>query len=629
MAKLGTSRNPGEARALPPTLQMKIGRALQSYLSELRNVFPEVNPVGEAIEDFFLEPSEQMTADMAAGNPYAVIDPRPNTRNINPAVVDTAALLPVASVAKIAATPAAAATATGMGLLGLQMGGLGARRGLLGAPTSRFAGPGRSQRGAVGPLRDYDVENNLIGEDDGLLSNIESSIAPIKLPRGRGKDLSEAKRELKAAELELKNWRSMTPNEQQKYAKERGQKLSRADNSIKDRAKQARKNVNALENMRETKSTVPGAKRVGYPGVYKKPSQLAAESEARVAPENPAMQRLFGVNRDDLFEMNKTRVGPQSQLLKRPASGRVPTSEATDAVMSPENTARLLENIDVAKKEAPGLTKGMLPWYLMDPVFERQVELLGYDEAVRLFNQMQSMTGMTSPNSGVAMEIARGLGANYLYEKNRLDDFIKYGGIAEKNRNRVSDFPPDMMDIPGHMTHSTAHAKPMKKFLDAGGVVDMDSVKVPSYIEAAGVPGHPNIPFQTRTPVGDAHFARGIGLADARAGGDWGKSITSPELRAIEDWWYTDIAQPSGIEGVPAQALSWGLYAPQTGVKTDIGAGKLELLSEHIMRRAKQTGVTPEEMRDLILSGKAYGIGATGLLGGLLSESLYQPETSM
>lgn len=187
MAKLGTSRNPGEARALPPTLQMKIGRALQSYLGELRNVFPEVNPVGEAIEDFFLEPSEQMTADMAAGNPYAVIDPRPNTRNINPAVVDTAALLPVASVAKIAATPAAAATATGMGLLGLQMGGLGARRGLLGAPTSRFAGPGRSERGSVGPpsddITDFETPMAIVDADFDDVIPLDPPARPKKKPK--------------------------------------------------------------------------------------------------------------------------------------------------------------------------------------------------------------------------------------------------------------------------------------------------------------------------------------------------------------------------------------------------------------------------------------------------------------
>lgn len=496
-----------------------------------------------------------------------------------------------------------------------------------------------SQRGAAGPVDSLDGEASLLDYEAPIVGeSIVDFTGPTdlaaslrRLPRGRGRDLTDAKRKRKASEKELKTWRALSPKEQTALAQERGQKVGRAQMAIEGRAKQARKDVEALENMRGVESTIPGARRTAYPGIYEDPSVLASQAEAQVAPENPAMKELFGVTRDDLFEMNKTRVGPKSQLLKRPASGKVPQSDVTDAVMSPENTARLLENIDVAKREAPELVKGMLPWYVMDPAYQRLVALRGEEEATRMFNQMQALTGMSSPNAGVPTELARGLAANYLTEKGRFDDFVKYGGVSAGNRANMADFPADMMDVPGHMTHSTAHAQPMQKFFDAGGVVDMDSVKVPSYIEAAGVPGRPNIPFQTKTPVGDAHFARGIGLSDARPGGDYGKSITSPELRGIEDWWYNDIAQPSGMEGVPGQALNWGLYAPQTGVTTDIGAGKLELLSEHIMKRARKTGTDPETMRDLILTGKAFGIGGAGLLGaGALGDGfLYQPETKI
>ena len=53
-----------------------------------------------------------------------------------------------------------------------------------------------------------------------------------------------------------------------------------------------------------------------------------------------------------------------------------------------------------------------------------------------------------------------------------------------------------------------------------------------------------------------------------------------PEAMQLAPWWRGDVAGQMGLESVPAQALAWGLYGPQTGVTTDIAAPNLELLAE-------------------------------------------------
>ena len=61
-----------------------------------------------------------------------------------------------------------------------------------------------------------------------------------------------------------------------------------------------------------------------------------------------------------------------------------------------------------------------------------------------------------------------------------------------------------------------------------------------------------------------------------------------------------------GIEAVPAQGRMWGLFSPQTGVDTPIGAPKLELLSQRIRERAQKLGIDPAKLRDDVLTGKAH-----------------------
>jgi hypothetical protein len=202
----------------------------------------------------------------------------------------------------------------------------------------------------------------------------------------------------------------------------------------------------------------------------------------------------------------------------------------------------------------------------------------------------------------VVTELNRGTGALYLNEQGRLDDYFKYGGKMGQ-----PGAPADMDRIRGHMGHKTAHGVPTGRYFESGAL-QMKSPKVPAYIQAAGVP---ETGFQTSFPVGDAHYSRAIGLSDVRpelAGGP-GASWSMPEAMQLAPWWRDDVAGQVGLESVPAQALAWGLFGPQTGVETKIAAPKLEILADMIAERARDRGISIEQARDEILMGQDY-VGA-------------------
>lgn len=373
------------------------------------------------------------------------------------------------------------------------------------------------------------------------------------------------------------------------------------------------------------KPTVRDPRTVAFPGIYMRPDELV--SRAKVAPEDPSMKRLFNVTRDDLFETSKRSGNVTGIPFKTAAKPR--GAAHAEQVMTPANEGRLLDILSEAEKR-PDLFKGMHAWYPMDPAYDRLVELVGPEQAKYHYARLNGFMGMSSPNSEVLTEINRGTGANYLAEQGRFDDFVKYGGLAEYKRG--TDYPRDMRAIQGHMVHSTAQAGPMAKALRSG-FVDMDSAKVPSYIMASGVP---DLGFQTAWPVGDAHWSRLVGLPDVRGFSRDKKSglmvpnaasASVPEMISLGPWWKDRVAGRAGLESVPAQAIVWGAGSNATGVTSPIGAPKLELLSQQIMKAADRMGVAPETARDMILTGRAHagfadprllGATAAGLGGGLL-----------
>ena len=377
------------------------------------------------------------------------------------------------------------------------------------------------------------------------------------------------------------------------------------------------------------KPTVMRPQRNAYPEIYSDPRELAAEAASRVAKEDPLLQQLFGVSRQDLFDISQqgTRAGNMTERPFKAAANAKGAAHASE-VMNPRNENRLLDLIKEAKAH-PDLYQGMASWYTMDPLFQQFKKVYGAEKAVEEYNKFNTLTGMASPGSEVLTEFNRGTGANWLSKQNRFKDFQKYGGLAEFRRG--ADFPEDMRGIIGHPYHSTAHSGPMSKYVESG-VLDMGSAKVPSYIHASGVP---ETGFQTQWPVGDAHWSRIVGLPDVR-GAATKKGVASvpnasasvPEMTALGPWWKDRIAAQAGIEAVPAQAVVWGAGSGATGVTSPIGAGKLELLAQQIGKAAKRMDVSPEVARDMIIRGEAHagfidaklaaaiaGASAAGLLG--------------
>lgn len=357
--------------------------------------------------------------------------------------------------------------------------------------------------------------------------------------------------------------------------------------------------------------TVANPKRNAFPGIYNDPRQVVADASAKVGPEDPLMQQLFGVSRGDLSDLSLSRQGNELGVLPGTKANPRGAASAQD-VMTPRNEQRLVDVLSEARN-SPELYKGMTGWYTMDPLYQRFKEIFGEDEAPAKYMQFNTLSGMASPGSSVDQEIARGTSANWLQTEGRFQDFIKHGGGVDAGPS--GDRPADMADLPGHVYHRTAQAVPMDQYLRTGQM-QMKSPKVPMYIQASGVP---ETGFQTDMPVGDAHWARGVGLADTRGtrtskGQEIvpGSSVSTPEMDTLGPWWRNRVAGQAGLDSVPAQALAWGAFSPYTGVKSAIGAPKLEILSTQIGKLATRLGISPESARDLVISGKAGAFAEGG-----------------
>lgn len=383
--------------------------------------------------------------------------------------------------------------------------------------------------------------------------------------------------------------------------------------------------------------TVENPQQIAFPDIYLRPDQLV--SQVRAAPEDPLMKQLFGVTRDDLYGMAQEgrRVGnAPDRPFKAAANPR--GAKVAPSVMNRANEQRLLDIIDETRKR-PEIYKGMASWYTMDPAYQRLVQLVGPEQAPEYYRRFNTYTGMASPNSDVMTELNRGTAANWLARQGKFDLFDQHAGLSKTKRG--PDYPSELSAVLGHMTHSTAQAPAMRKFTQ-GGVIDMDSPKVPSYIAASSVP---EVGFQTQWPVGDAHWSRLVGLPDVRnlvrdrQSGMMvpnAASAETPEMVSLAPWWRDKIASKAGLEAVPAQAVVWGGGSKATGVDSPIGAPKLEMLSTQIGKAAKRLGVSPETARDMILMGQQHAgfitpkqaallAGAAGA-GTYVANSLMRPK---
>jgi hypothetical protein len=351
-----------------------------------------------------------------------------------------------------------------------------------------------------------------------------------------------------------------------------------------------------------TRRPLRGAKTREFPGIWGRPDVIAADAAARARnmPENPALKEVFGVTRDDLYNMLEGRTGTVSGdvflNLKPGARG----SATAAGIMTPANEQRIIDVLTEAGKY-PELHKGMDAWYVADPAFQVLAREYGEEEAIRLFERYRTLSGMASPGTAVPDEIIRGGAANTLAAQGRFADFMKYAGKPHP------DTPADMLaaNIPGHVYHSTSQAPPMARYLESGKV-SMTTPKVPLYV---GAFGDPNVPFQTNRAVPDAHFTRAIGLSDMRGGANPGRSMSMPEAQDVLPW-FEGVAGEAGIQSVPAQGRLWGAMANQTGVAgvSSVGAPKLEMIAIHIKKLAQKHGKSLPEAAAAHLAGKLMSL---------------------
>jgi hypothetical protein len=367
---------------------------------------------------------------------------------------------------------------------------------------------------------------------------------------------------------------------------------------------------------------IENAQRLANPGVYKPPDVIAREANELVQPEHPALKELFGVTRNDLYDISQQgrRQGNMEPQLWTPGK-TTKVNEASANVMTGANAQRLVDTLGEALKY-PDLTKGMVPWYVMDPMYQRMVQLVGPERAKAEYVKFNSTVSPFSAGSSVPTEINRGTAANMYATRGDLPTFKQYGNVAE--RNRGAGFPDDLRDVKGHMMHGN-QIDPVIRYMQTGSHgYNKDTVKIPLYMGASGVP---QTGFQTRWPVPDTHFASAIGMPEVRTSKDFRSYMGGPEYRPIGPWFREKVAEPVGLEAVPGQALTWGTFAPQTGVRTGIGAGKLELLSQNIWERAKKLGLDPGRLRDDVMLGKEHALWALGIPGaGSFAAGAYQPQ---
>lgn len=327
--------------------------------------------------------------------------------------------------------------------------------------------------------------------------------------------------------------------------------------------------------------TVRKRERVEFPKIYRDPREIVEESALQVPEESPYLKKLFNVTREDLDLM--TRDLPADLAAKYYIAQRPP--EYVKNVMGSKNTQRIQDILDVASKD-PRFA-GSYGWYFSEPLKKRFTELL--PEGEKVFDRFTQIGSGLSPSTDVPKEIQRSSVAYMMDRNNRLSDFLD---------------PKNLPKGYGHAYHTTAHNAAIRNMLEKGDFR-------PSDIKAAP---KTRVYYESRTgenldvPTADAHFVRGIGLADVRPGtasGDYGKSISVTELDPIANW-YRDTVTPLEMRASPAQALQWNAMGSSTGVETELGVPFMELLARRVGTLAEKENTAPNKILDDFILGKRH-----------------------
>ena len=351
------------------------------------------------------------------------------------------------------------------------------------------------------------------------------------------------------------------------------------------------------------RQTVRNPLRNVKPRVYGSPEEVLASAEKKFIPENPLLKQVWGVTRDDLYELS-LRKGNQPGVIPK-GSKKPQVIEHAENVKTLENANRIKASIELLREKRPDMYRAFHAWYVNDPEFRRLVELVGPDQAAARYTRTNLLTAMESPGMNVPHEIARGTAANMMAEQGRMGEWFERGGMEAAIRG-----VPDLKTVPGRTDwKSIAKRQALVAAMIKDGTLTPELIgalahKTGPYAHASGVP---ETGFQTDLFVGDAHKVRSMGLADTRPHSKMNpkRSITKPELQSLAPW-HRQVMGDIGIEAIPGQAIEWNLYSGPTGVKSPVGPGKLELKAIQIAKTAERKGISLEEARDNVLLGKDY-----------------------
>ena len=167
----------------------------------------------------------------------------------------------------------------------------------------------------------------------------------------------------------------------------------------------------------------------------------------------------------------------------------------------------------------------------------------------------------------------------------------------------------------------------MRNMMESGEMrFGQDAPKVATYEASSSIP---QLGMQTSLPIPDKHFSQFLFdeyFQNIGAKGEKARSLKTREFQKAAPWYRDKVAKPLGIEGRSAQGLQWGFASPVTGVRSPVGAPKLEILSDYVAMRAKQAGVPEEDMLRQILLGEMFANPASAApfsavpAGGLAAE---------
>lgn len=357
-------------------------------------------------------------------------------------------------------------------------------------------------------------------------------------------------------------------------------------------------NPDELEHAPHLNATVRDAKRSAYPGIYDDPKEIV--KRVKTSPESPNLKNIFGTTRKEMHDavIAQGDVAPTSPMPGITAKGK--GSAHALQTMTDENAARIRDTINAFKDHDEPAYHGMVAWYHMSPMYQSIKKILGGNEAAasHVFHQLNTFSGLASPMSSVEPEIRRGYTAAAMHAEGKFDKFAQYGGnptskAALKNAPELSKME---LETRGHAFHRTANVPAMSRFAESGA--EAEAPKTGAYVRASDAPERPGSKFQNTVLVGDSHFSRGEGLADVRGAKGYDGSISGTELKTLHPWYHENVARHPdvNIPATSAQAVQWGAMGHETGVKTAIGAPKLEIWADKIAEAAKEAGVEPKVM---------------------------------